>query len=483
MPKITLPITGGFYQSESLPISAQRCINWIPSIVQTANAAQNEVLFPTPGQKSFVTLVGANRGSHEMAEIAFEVNGNTLFQVNEDKTTVSIGTIEGTGRVSMADNGTKLVIVVPGGRAYVYDGTTLDQITDADYILSDTVSYKDGFFVFTASDGSVFFNSELNNPSSIRGLDFGTAEIDPDRIVASHVTHNDLFVIGTKTIEPFQNIGGADFPFQRIEGANIQKGAHAKFSIIGLDETFAFVGGGENEKSAIYQVVSRSAVQKISTPAIDNAIQDYTADEISNCFAMSYFERGNQLAIFTFESSRIPSRTFAYNATTSKILGIPIWFEFQSGVSNNRWNISSIVLVYGKLLAGTTTGQIVELDNKTFDDLGSPILRQVTTLTVSDDEEPFFIPKIILWLESGVGTTTGQGSDPSVSMDFADDGENFGNDRLRKIGKIGKRGQQTEWRRNGRIPVFRVFRFTITAPIKAVVRKLQAVANASGPSG
>lgn len=491
MPLMTLPLGGGFYQSESLPISAQRCINLFPVIPQTANAISKIVLFNTPGQKAFSSLTGENRGQHVVAGIDFAVSGNTLFQVNEDKTTVSIGTIEGTGIVSMAHNSTeavngdKLVIVVPGGKSYVYDGDTLVQITDVDFRVSDTVSFKDGFFLFTASTGKVFFNSALNDPLNYRALDFGTAEISPDLIVASTVVHNELFIIGEETIELFQNIGGADFPFQRIPGANIQKGAHAKFGIVDLDETFAFAGGGKDELTAIYQVADSSSAIKISTQAIDNEIQDFTKDEISNCTAMTYFDRGSQIAIWTFKSDRIPGKTFAYNATTSRLSGIPIWFEFQSGVSEagEHWDINSISVAYGKILGGTESGEIVELDKDTYEDLNQPIKRQFTSAPLSNQDEPLFIPKIKLWLEAGVGLTLGDGSNPLLSMDSSKDGKVFGNDRLRKIGKIGEFGQQTVWKRNGRTAAFKIWRFTITAPIKVVIRKLQAVAQASGPSG
>ena len=57
------------------------------------------------------------------------------------------------------------------------------RITDPDWIVSDTVVFKDGYYVFTASDGSVFFNSALNDPLTYDPLDFGTAEINPDRTV------------------------------------------------------------------------------------------------------------------------------------------------------------------------------------------------------------------------------------------------------------------------------------------------------------
>ena len=48
MPKVVLPIANGFYESDSLPISAQECTNFYPNIAQ-APALNQETLFGTPG--------------------------------------------------------------------------------------------------------------------------------------------------------------------------------------------------------------------------------------------------------------------------------------------------------------------------------------------------------------------------------------------------------------------------------------------------
>ena len=48
MPKVILPIANGYYESDSLPISAQECTNLYPNIAQ-APALNQETLFGTPG--------------------------------------------------------------------------------------------------------------------------------------------------------------------------------------------------------------------------------------------------------------------------------------------------------------------------------------------------------------------------------------------------------------------------------------------------
>ena len=492
MPRTAIPLPLGFYTSESLPFSAQRCVNWIPTMAE-GGALNDRALLQVPGIKQFSdTAVSVNRGSWKMSGVPYFVNGNSLLSTSSTGSVTNHGAIEGDGRVSMADNGQYLVVLVPGAKAYAYDNIAdeLTEITDGDFIQSDTVVYKDGYFVFTASDGSVFFNSSLNDPFSFDALDFGTAEISPDKIVAAHVNHNELFILGTETIEIFQNVGGTGFPFQRIPGANIQKGAHSKFSIVEFDNTFCFVGGGLNERSAIWKVSGASSVQKISTDAIDKEIQKFTRDEISNSFAMTYSLNGQFFAIFTFESERIPSRTFVYNATSSAFSGVKVWFELQSGVKDNRWQVQSIVAAYGKLLVGDYfTGLIGEIDKDTLTYYDELISRSMSTQPFSQNGLPVFAGILEATFESGtgltgdigtefvynVGTVPGEAWNPVVRMDFSDDGgRTFSSEFSRSIGKIGKYEQRSVWNRQGRFPVSRTIRITVTDPIRANLLKLAA---------
>ena len=77
--------------------------------------------------------------------------------------------------------------------------------------------------------------------------------------------------------------------------------------------------------------------------------------------------------------------------------------------------------------------------------------------------------------QSGVGLTLGTGSDPQVRMDRSDDGgRTFKPETSRTIGKIGKFGQRSIWRRQGRFPVARTIRLTITDQVEANLIRLAA---------
>lgn len=472
--KVPLDIFSGFYQSESIPFNAQRCINLIP-IRPESQSLNDKALFGSPGISSFASVAGNNRGSILAKNTPYFVNGKSLYSVDANGVGTVLGVISGTNRVSMATNTTvdgvtKICIVVPGITAYVYDSAlgSVTEITDVDFIVSDTVVFKDGYYIFSASSGLNMFHSSLNDPLTFDALDTGTAEIDPDLIVGLIINHNELFVMGEETGELFQNVGGTGFAFQRIPGANIQKGLHAKAGMIYFDNTFVFIGGGKNESSAIWKLSGSSAAVKISTTAIDTAIKLYNKEEVSDCFAMSWSINGNFFLSFTFNSDRIPSRTFVYNATTSALSGGSSWFEMQSGIADNRWRVQSIVRAYGKLLVGDeNSGNIGYIDDDVFTEYGETILRKKTSQPFRALDRDQFWENLEVRMESGVGLTSGQGSDPVIRMSFSNDGaRTFTSEFPRGFGKIGEYLRRTVWRGQGRIPTDRVLSYSMTDPVR-----------------
>ena len=472
-----LPIATGFYEDASKPIAAQECANWIPQIPDT-NALSQAQLITTPGI-SLHTNTGnkSARGEHEMGGLAYTVNGTTLFRINSDGTNTSLGSIVGSGKVSIADNGTQMCIVVPSSTGYIYTvAGGLVTISDTDFTTSlgpsQQVVFKDGYFIHfnntsAASSQAIFFISNLNDGLVYDPLDFGTAEIDPDAITNLHVNRNQLYVGGRVTNEPFQNIGGDGFPFQRIPGAVVQKGIRAKFSVVDFDNSFVFVGGGENEAPAIWRFTGGGA-NKISTAAIENIIQQSTEDEVSNIFASVYAENGG-----FFVNFHLASRTFTYNAATQS------WHERKSKDSFGQvtnWRVSGIVTAYGKtLVTDNQSGNVGVLDRDVFTEYGVTINRVVSTMPFQAQGKPVDFSDMELTCESGTANITGAGSDPHISRSFSDDGGfTFGNETARSLGKQGEYKMRQIWKREGQSERFRVYRFIHDEPIKASIIKLEA---------
>jgi len=215
-----LPIATGFYKSEILPLSAQSCTNWIP-IKPEAGALADSALLDRKGIASFATLSGYFRGDVIFRGVYYTLNGTTLSSIDTLGTVTTIGTIPESGRVSIAVNDDYIVFVVESGAGYYYNASVITQITDGQYLPAKIVVFVDGYFVFTTLDGTQFFLSGINDPSSFAALDRSTAEERPDLIVSAFVYGSILHILGGQTIERYNNRGGVGFPFQRINQGSI----------------------------------------------------------------------------------------------------------------------------------------------------------------------------------------------------------------------------------------------------------------------
>jgi hypothetical protein len=468
MPQTVLPIANGFYVSDSLPLSAQECTNWYPNIVQGVGLNQ-ETLFGTEGIFQRATsgvLNEINRGAHEMAGIPYFVNGTTLYQLSDTFVLTTIGTIEGTARVSMADNGTQLMILVPGGKGYIYNHVTdvFAEITDVDFVANGApqfVVFIDGYFLIT-TDTKKFIVSAINNGLAYNALDFGTAESDPDDIVAPVVFKNQLFISGGETFEAFQNIGGADFPFSRT-GLFLQKGCFSPYSLVNAQDTFMWVGGGNNESPAIWALNGNSTV-KISTTAIDSILSELTQSQVSAIYSWVYANKGAYFIGFS-----LPSTTLVYDTTSQK------WHERKSSISGTigAFRVSSIVKAYNRILCGDIVdGRIGEMDSDVYTEYGNAITRTISTQPFQNNMQSVFFPSLELTVESGVGNAAVE--DPQIVMERSLDGKTWSGAIARGLGKIGEYNRRAIWRRNGRAGRFEVFRFTLTDAVKPVIIQLTA---------
>lgn len=473
-----LPITNGFYVSRSKPISAQQCSNMYVQAIDSGLA--QEALFGTPGIEQLTTTGGrkhANRGSHVMGDVPYFVQGGWLYSLDRTVSGTTeawsytlLGNISGSGRVSMADNGTQLMILVPGGAGYIYTvAGGLVTITDGDFDANGNpqyVVYIDGYFVCT-TDSKKFIVSALNDGTSWNALDFGTAEADPDIIVAPLVHRNQLFIGGSQTIEAFQNIGGAEFPFQRVQGFVMDSGIDAPLSIVNAHGTFYCIGGDVNETPQV-TAFDGSRMVPISSDGIDLILQDLTPEELSQVYGFAYSDDGAR-----FVGWVLPDTCIVYEARTKK------WHERKSkvstadGVVNSRWRVQSLVTAYNRIIvADYLDGRVGVLSPEVYTEYGTEILRDVSTMPFSNNSNRLSFPFLELTVESGVGNA--DAPEPLITMSRSLDGKTWTAPRMRTSGALGKYGHRVIWRRNGQARRFEVFRFQMSDPVRPVFIKLEA---------
>jgi len=499
--RTTLPIAAGFYTSDALPLSAQRAVNWRPSVPQSATITDAN-LFSTEGITALVTggVLDECRGAHVLAGIPYFVISNTLVRLDRTVvsgvsvySTVSLGTIEGVSRVSMADNGTQLCIVaVPdtltAGKSYIFTASpdTLTEIMDGNFDgPASSVVYIGGYFSFHKSDGKKFFNSPLNNGlTGYNPLDFNVAESDPDQIRGQGVLNGQLYIFGSETTQPFRNVGRAPSPFAPITNATIDIGVFSPQSIVKYGGGLAFVGGGVDESPAVW-LISGGQKRKLSTIAIDNELSKLSIEELEGrLFSWVYAESGAyMLGISTL------STCYVYDLTNDR------WHERQSidGSVLSAYRVSHIVTAYGITIVGDSqTGNIGELKEDEALEYGVLTPRLITSRPFDNSGNAVNVASIEAVIEAGVGLAndlkiqtgvnasgvpvyaTG-GSDPKITFSWSDDGaRTFDGFISRSMGKIGEYEHRPTWNRCGRFARQRVLQFEVSSPTKATLIKVEA---------
>jgi len=456
----TIPIGGQFYESDSLPISAQECVNFYANIPQTETYTVLN-LFNTPGITQEVTAgIAPNRGGHVFQGQPYVVNGNALFRIDRSVDpigNVSYSSVNVSGDVEI--DGTQRVIMADNGRE-AKTANTLVQISDMEFDgpVND-VNYVDGYFLFTKKNSQRFFISGLRDGLSYRGSDSSDAEADPDNVVRAFILNNEPIIFGTETFETFQNIGGAGFPFQRVEGGIQARGLVSRFAVTEINHILMFLGAGTNETPAIW-LTEGGRPQKLSTTAIDNRIAEYSQDILERAFAWHYGQEGAFFVGFTFPTKD----TFVYDLTAQK------WHTRESTADD------AIMAAYSGLMVGDELSENIGfLSRDVFTEFGNPIKRRFVTPQLDNEGYPFWVDRLEVWGDQGIGTISGQGDPPEILMSFSNDGGRvFSNSLKRDIGRIGDYTHRTVWNSLGRISRQICFRFEMSDPVKWSFAKLEA---------
>lgn len=464
-----VPFATQAYKSRSLPVSAQRVVN-LYAEVQPPDAKAPLVLFGTPGLTLFATVGdGPIRGKHYMAGVLYVVSGEKLFSVTSGASATEIGTVGGSSTVAqMSDNGTQLGILVgpTNTELFVYNRNTatLSQVTDPDYPGAISMTYMDGYTIFAAVDSGQFFITNLLDTTNFDALDYATAEGAPDNNVAVIADHRELWVFGQETTEVWYNSGAADFPFDRLSGAFLERGCLASLSVAKADNTVLWLG----DDKIVYRADGYKPM-RISTHAIESEIDGWANPELAEAF--TYSQEGHAFYVLTS-----PEATLVYDIASG------LWHQRESfnsaGESLGRWRArcyptggaGNSVLVYGKRLVGDyVDGKIWELDLSGYAE-GENVLKSVATSATIHKEGRFLThSRLEIEFETGVGLTTGQGSDPQAILRWSDDdGRTWSNELSRSIGAIGAYKGRAIWTRLGRSRS-RIYEVTISDPVKRVI--------------
>lgn len=448
-------------------VAAEDLYNLYPEALEIPSGAAKAslIFYGTPGLKTFCTLPdGPMRGLFFQDGRAFAVSGGFFYELFTDATYQRRGIItrDADAPASIVSNGVQLMIASGvDGNGWVYDLAT-NQLAkiQGTFLKSTQAAFLDGYFIALQPDSRIFQISGLYDGVNWSGLDFAVKEGTSENIVGIIVDHRRLWLFGSKESEVFWNSGNPLFPFERIDGAAMQCGLAAQFSLAALDNAIFWLDKDERGQGIARRAVGYTP-QRISTHAVEFAWSQYS--KISDAIGWAYQDQGHAFYVLTFPTG---DATWVYDVAT-QMWHQRAWLDplmgFQHAIRGRCY-----ALAFGKHLVGDReTGKVYEQNINYFDDAGNPIRRQRTGPCVQLENKWTFFHSLELLSQQGTTPgNDGQGDPPKYNLSLSNDGgQTWGADIEATGAKLGKYSQRVLWRRLGRARQ-RAFRVWSSDPIR-----------------
>lgn len=410
------------------------------------------ILRSVPGIRNYCTLAGGGRGLYACALGLFAVAGNRLYRIDNGSAT-DVGQVGGSERVSFADNGTQMVLSV-GGAGYIYD-TDLGSINDSDFTsrLPGACAFLDNYIVFVDDGSGRFFASDLADATSYDALDFATAEAYPDNLITLAVDHRQLVLIGERTTEIWYNSGATGFPFERIPGGIIEIGGLAKFGVAKQDNSVFWLASDRT-----FRRLNGGTPVRVSAHGVEEKWRDYDRVDDAQCFA--YTSMGHLFVAVRFPSAQA---TWIYDATTNE------WHERESYLGL-PWRAHAAVEWQGTTyVQDAITGSVGIVDGLTFTEWNDTLRCEWTYAGLWAGGRSQFHAELEMSLETGVGLSSGQGSEPYITLSYSNDGgRTYTSMPLKSIGRQGEYRTRIRWHRLGSA-IHRTYKASFSEPVPLTV--------------
>lgn len=478
-----IDLLGGTYEQKFKDWNAQRTINWYPKISKDEEKNKTKVaLFPRPGLTQFASASGnCVRGLFTARtlteERCFAVIGTTLYEISYDGTMTSRASLgnltSGTkSKVYMEINNNNELMIQDPKAGYIFDlnTNTATQITDLDYPGGGTLAYADGYFIISDNNGRVTF-SDLGEGLSWDGFNFFTPSFKPDKVKAVATFREEIYCFGDSTIEVYINDG--ETPFIRQSRTSIYYGITARDSIASWHGGVFFLGKSVNGGNDIYMMGTNYALNPITTPAICAKINSVTNED-----AEGYVTCSKDGHIFYHIHMPSLQLTLVYDMSTN------MWHERLSerpfaNVDGSRQQDMYRGKCYTQfkgmnLFGDWYSGKIFKEDDTVSTDDGyTRVLHRITPI-LHQELKYISVYELEIDVNSGFGTTTGQGSDPIMMLRYSLNGGNtFETEEYIKLGALGEYDYKVQKSKLGTSRNW-VIDFKITDPVDIIVMQSNA---------
>jgi len=458
-----IPIINGIYTDQNADYGTTYPVNLIP--VPKDVGINNGYLKPAEGLELLLETNGVDRGGIVWNDVHYRVIGNKLVSISKDAEITEIGELANDNKQVILKYSFDRLAIATANKLFYYNLDTLIEVTDPDLGTVLDFCWIDGYFMTT--DGEFLIVTELNDPTQVNPLKYGSSEIDPDPVVALLKLRNEVYALNRNTIEVFDNVGGELFPFQRVEGAQIQKGVIGTHGCCVFADAIAFLGSGRNEAPGIYMGANATA-QKLSTQEIDIVLQGYTEAQLATVKLEARNDKNHEHLYV-----HLPDRTLVYDAMASAAMQEQVWYTLTSAIVGfAQYRARNFVYAYDKWLVGDTqSNQIGYFVENISSHWGLMVRWEFGTLIVYNDTNGALFNRLELVALTG---RVALGLNPAISTSYSLDGQTWSQDRSIRVGSLGNTLKRLVWLQQGNMRNWRIQRFKGDSQAHITMARLEA---------
>lgn len=418
----------------------------------------------SPGLTSLLKFAdeGIPRGALAVGGILYAVIGNNAYSITRSGSTFNVtqmsGTIPGSGLVMMARNmraPTPQILIQHDIGLSQISGTTVSDFSDSDLPATNSLTFIDGYFVWTTGQGRAY-SSGLNDVT-VNENDYVTAEASVDGLVRAIAMRQDLLLMGETTVEFWSNVGNpTGFPFTRSHVLPV--GLLAAHAVAGQETGFPAPLIWVGNDRCVYRLEGYSH-NKVSTPAIERMLSGLVSP--FQLEASVFVAAGHACWALTS-----PNWTLVYDMTTGE------WHERKS-YGRENWRASIGVNAFGEWITfDAETGEMFAVDDRNAREGDRPLIWELRSAQMHRFPGRFRINMGSFDFATGVGLDRGISpieTNPRVSISWSDDGGvTFGNPLLRELGSQGERRRIDVYRTGLTGREGRQWRLQVSDPVEVV---------------
>lgn len=374
---------------------------------------------------NYLDLAGAKRCIEKSGETYYIVVGSKFYSL-DGTTLTELGTLDtATGRCTMVFDDNGEVAISDGATLYHWTGSSLSKPATESVV--GHLTFLGGRAVYAEPGTGRFWWSGPNDMQSWDGLDFATAEGKPDVLVRVYENLKELWLFGSETTEVWVLSGSTDSAF--IPNTVLERGCAAALSVVAEDNSLMWLG----DDLIIYRADGYRPM-RISTHSVERRIAALPPEAVAACEAFSYTDEGHKFITFRFPGYL----TLQFNVATG------LWNEART-FGQDDWDVLAAQFTNCDLLL--TEWGIAQLVRGVNADNGDVMERVAISAPLTEGAQKVNLRKFFLDCE--VGRAAIDRPDPMVMLRLAPDGETFGNERARSLGKIGEYTRRATWRNLG----------------------------------